>query len=79
MEILQLQHIDKVVDFFVQVLQFSRADVERQPSSHSCSLLNSGLVVACPLCATTGAVCSMTWRSSSMVLDVPVTMQRREL
>ena len=34
-----------------QVLQFSRADVERQPSSHCCSLLNSGLVVACPLCA----------------------------
>ena len=27
----------------------------RQLSSHSCSSLNSGLVVACPLCATTGA------------------------
>ena len=39
----------------LQVLQFSRADVERQPSSHSCSFLNSGLVVACLLCATTGA------------------------
>ena len=41
--------------FAVHVLQFSRADVERQPSSHSCSLLNSGLAVACPLYATTGA------------------------
>ena len=27
----------------------------RQPSSHSCSSSNFGLVVACPLCATTGA------------------------
>ena len=27
----------------------------RQLSSHSCSPLNLGLVVACPLCATTGA------------------------
>ena len=40
--------------------------------------LNSGLVVACPLCATTGAVWSMTWRTSSMVVDVPVIMQRRD-
>ena len=27
-------------------------------------------VVACPLCTTTGAVWSMTWRSSSTVVDV---------
>ena len=49
----------------------------RQPTSHSCSSLNSGQVVACPLCATTDAVWSMTWRSLSTVVDVPVIMQRR--
>ena len=27
-------------------------------------------VVACPLCATTDAVWSMTWRSSSTAVDV---------
>ena len=34
-------------------------------------------VVACPLCATTGAVLSMTWRSSSTVEDVAVLPQRQ--
>ena len=34
-------------------------------------------VVACPLCATTGAVWSMTLRSSVRVMDVLVIMQRR--
>ena len=33
-------------------------------------------VVACPLCAVTG-VLSMTWRSSSTVLDVAVLPQRK--
>ena len=51
----------------------------RQPSSHRCTSMNSGQVVACPLCATAGAVWSMTWRRSPMVFDIPVIMQRREL
>ena len=51
----------------MQVLQFSSADVEETTELPQLHLLNSGQVVACPLCATTGAVWSMTWRSSSTV------------
>ena len=41
----------------VQVQQIPRVQSwRRQPSSHSCSSLNSRPVVACPLCATTDAV-----------------------
>ena len=54
-EILQLQHIDKVIDVFVQVQHVVRSR-GRQPSSHSCCSLIFGPVVACPLCATTDAL-----------------------
>ena len=47
----QLQYIDKVVDVcYVGPANSSGGD------SHSCNSLNSGPVVACPLCATTDAV-----------------------
>ena len=49
----------------------------RQPSSHSGTSLNSGQVAACPLSAATGALLSMTRRSSLTVMDVPVIMQKR--
>ena len=53
------------------VLPRRRGEDSRTPIVAS---LNSGLVVACPSFATTGAVWSMTWRSSSTVVDVPVTL-----
>ena len=49
------------------VLLCRRGEDSRAPTAAS---LSSGLVVACPLYATTGAVWSMTWRSSSTVVDV---------
>ena len=55
---------------FVQVLHFSSADVEKTAELPQLLSLNSGLVVACPLYATTGAVWSMTSRNSSTVVDV---------
>ena len=77
MEFLQLQYIDKVVDVALHVLQFSSADVEETADLPQLHLVAFWTVVACPLCATTGAVWLMTWRSSSTVMDVAVIMQRR--
>ena len=45
----------------------------RRLRSHSCSSNSPGQVVARPLCATTGAYGGC--RSSSTVMDVPVTMR----
>ena len=59
------------------VMQFSSADVEETAELPQLQLVELKTVVACPLCATTDAVWSMTWRSSSTAMDVHVTMQRR--
>ena len=53
----------------VQVLQFFRADVEKTAELPQLQLVEFGTVVACSLCAATGAVLSMTWRSSSALVD----------
>ena len=76
-EFLQLQYIDKVVDVVMHVLQFSSADVGETAELPQLQLVEFWTVVACPLCATTGAVLSITWRSSSKVVDVAVLPQRQ--
>ena len=56
--VLQWQYPDKVIDVGCAGTAYSLGYfvANGQPSSHSCSSLNSGPVVACPLCATTDAV-----------------------
>ena len=64
-EILQLQYIDKVIDVsVVQVQQVRVQSVRRQSRTH-------GQGCCMPV------VWSMSWGSSSTVVDVPVIMQRR--
>ena len=58
------------------VLLFSSADVEETAELPQLQLVEYWTVVACPLCATTG-VLSMTWRSSSTLVDVAVLPQRQ--
>ena len=58
------------------VLVFSSADVEETAELPQLQLVEFWTVVACPLCATTG-VLSMTWRSSSTLVDVAVLPQRQ--
>ena len=48
-EILKLQFIDKVFDFWLQVQQVRVKSLRRQSSSHSCSPLNMDAVVAIPV------------------------------
>ena len=48
-EVLKLQFIDKVFDFWLQVQQVRVKSVRRQSSSHSCSPLNMDTVVAIPV------------------------------
>ena len=72
-----MQYIDKVVDVVMHVLQFLSEDVEETAELPELQLVEFWTVVACPLCATTGAVLSMTWRSSSTVVDVTVLPQRQ--
>ena len=56
----------------MHVLQFSGAGVEKTAKLPLLHLVEFWTGCACLLCATTGAVWSMTWRSSSTVIDVPV-------
>ena len=48
-EILKLQFIDKVFDFWLQVQQVRVKSVRRQSCSHSCSPLSMDTVVAIPV------------------------------
>ena len=59
---------------FVQVQQV-RAQSWESVEIPQLQLVLIWTVVACPLCATTGA--HGRWRSSSTVVNVPVIMQRR--
>ena len=54
----------------LQVLQFSRADVERQPSSHSCTRRFRAWTRSFtrPLCATTGAGCFGAQKTALVLL-----------
>ena len=72
-EILQLQYIDQVGRrLLCRSSKFvpSRGKQSRSPARFFWT------VVACPLCATTSPW-SMTFRSSSTVVNVPVIIQRR--
>ena len=75
MDILQL--LNTMADVPVVLSCCSRsADVEETAEPPQLQLVEIWTVVACPLCAPTG-VLSMTWRSSSTLVDVAVLPQRQ--
>ena len=76
-EILQLQYIDKVVDFYCAgyaVLECRRGGDSRAPTVAARRILDSCCM---PVVCNDRSVLSMTWRSSSTVVDVAVLPQRQ--